>query len=1059
MDERSSSASPGAALPDNVNEEIHRLREALRASQQKAERLQQRVNLYSNAQLLVSMGSWEINPETETISLSPELRKLFNIDPDYTPTIDAILERVAPEHKSAAHDLLAGPLSEGETRTARIRIDPHQGGSLYLRISAHIGIMANGQARRFGIAQDIAELAEAERVIKEKEERWQLALEGSQDGVWDWDLTTNNVHYSDRWKNMLGYETDDLPDGYDTWAQLIHPQDLDPATTAISDYLEGRTKHYSTEFRMRTKDGDWRWVLSRGMAIFNQDGAPTRMLGTHTDITERKKQEEAFKRLSLIASKTTTGVVMTDAKGLLTWVNKAFERMTGYYMEEVLGKSPGSILQGSASDKNIAKQMRDCVRSGQGFHVEILNYRKSGVPFWVEVEATPIHDVNGKLVNFIAISNDITTRRLDRERIEESERRFRDISNAAGEFIWEHDVNGYFTYASDRVKDVLGYSPGEFIGRHPSEICVPSFKDQLSTRMLGHFRREETFTGFEVPNICKDGSTVWLSISGVPMHDRNGQMVGFRGAAMDITQRKQAEDELSKLYQRFQLATNSARIGIWEFDFATNTLEWDSIMFEIYRLPYDRFTGKMDAWSRVMLPEDNPNFQATLETAIERGGNYRLNFRIRWPEGDIRHITGNALVMLNEDNQPARIIGSSWDITEQKRAEEDAIAARDTAEEANRAKSAFLAMMSHEIRTPMNGVIGMLQALRESNLDDNQKDYVDIIESSSGSLMTIIDDILDYSKVEAGRLVLDLRPINIATVVTSALSLYTTHAAEKKLELVHRIDNRVPPAVLGDEMRIRQVIVNLISNAIKFTDRGRVTIKVSANEIGDGTVQLHFSVADTGIGFSKEQAESLFEPFVQADTSITRRHGGTGLGLAISRRLVELMGGQIWCESSRLLGTIFHFTVNAEVTDASKLTSKQNPELGRVNYEGRILLAEDNPINRKVVQFVLNRLGCVVDHAENGQEAIDMFARDTYDLVLMDVQMPELDGLAATRGIRQMSGDTETPWIIGLSAAAMKEDREAAYNAGMNDFLNKPLKPQELEAALRRAPQITESAG
>ncbi|WP_309400738.1 PAS domain-containing hybrid sensor histidine kinase/response regulator [Cerasicoccus maritimus] len=1054
MDDSPSSAAPEAAMSSDPNAEIKRLREALRAKDARIAELERLQVSHANAQLLGKMGSWEIDARADELIISPELRQLFNMEEEPKITLHEIFSIIAPEHINAAKSIFYDPLAEGETRTVRIRINPIDDEPHELRLTATMGRPDGGELRRYGITQDIKELVAAERVIEDKEERWQLAIEGSDDGVWDWDLATDVIHFSDRWKSMLGYKPDEVVNHFDSWKRLVHPDDKPGSMELIEEYMRGETKQLELEFRLKAKNGDWVWILSRGKAVFDADGKPVRMLGTHTDITERKKQEEAFKRLSLVASKTTTGVVITDAQGQLSWVNKAFEKVTGYHMHEVTGKSPGSILQGPATDKAIVDHMRKCVRNGKGFHVEILNYRKSGVPFWAEVEATPIHDIKGNLVNFIAITNDITTRRLDRERIEESERRFRDISNAANEFIWEHDIDGVFTYATDRVQDILGYTAGEFVGLHPMDIIQPGYEKVLEDEMLLHIQNTEIFSNFELPNVCKDGSIVWLTISGVPMFDNSGQLIGYRGAAMDITSRKKAEKELSHLYQRFQLATSSARIGIWEYDFELQSLVWDSIMHEIYRLPPKRLSHSLSCWSRVIIPEDYPMFKSTLETAMERGGNYRLNYRIAWPGGDIRYITGNALVQLNDNGQPARIIGSSWDVTEQKRAEQDAIAAKNTAEDANRAKSAFLAMMSHEIRTPMNGVLGMIQALKESTLNTEQQDFVDTIETSSGSLMTIIDDILDYSKVEAGRLALDPRPLNVASIIKGALTLYSTHADEKKLELIHRIEDDVPPAVLGDEMRIRQVLVNLISNAIKFTDRGRVTVKLSAKRLADDSVELHFSVSDTGIGFSKEQANTIFEPFVQADASITRRHGGTGLGLAISRRLVELMGGKIWCESSRLLGTIFHFTIASRIIDPNSLKVKNDAELDELDYQGRILLAEDNPVNRKVVQFILTRLGCTADSATDGKEALDLHRKQPYDLVLMDVQMPNVDGLAATREMRRMSGEGERPWIIGLSAAAMKEDKDAAIEAGMNDFLHKPLKPQELEAALRHAPTL-----
>ncbi|GHB90849.1 PAS domain S-box protein [Cerasicoccus arenae] len=1058
MDDIVSSASPEAPKPESSSDEIKRLRDELCTSQKRIAELEQKKNILTEAHEIGGIGSWELDPQSGELILSDEIRKLFNIDPDYNPSVEDVLNGIAPEHQPQFKAVLFGKIEDGKTVSARLRLHRQNGEIRWIRLIGRIR-QTESEPIRYGIVQDIEELAKAERVLAESEERWQLALEGSEDGVWDWDLRTNDVVFSDRWKSMLGYTSDDIENDYSAWETLLRPDDLPFAVAAINDYLEGRTKQYSAEFRMLTKEGEWCWIHSRGKAVFDHNGKPTRMLGTHTDITDRKKQEEAFKRLSLVASKTTTGVVITDEKGHLTWVNKAFERMTGFYMEDVLGKSPGSLLQGPATEAATNETMKQGIRMGQGFHVEILNYRKSGVPFWVEVEATPVHDVDGRLINFIAITTDITTRKLDRERIEESERRFRDISNAAGEFIWEHDINGHFTYASERVKEVTGFSPGEFIGLHPKDMIHPDAMEEFRARYTDIVTNQKTFNNMEVLTKHKNGSPIWLNISGVPMHNRDGVYVGYRGAGMDINQRKQTEEELSTLYQRFQLATNSGRIGIWEFDFSEKLLVWDAIMHEIFRLPAERFSGRLDSWSKVIVQEDYHNFESTLQTAIERGGNYRLNFRIIWPEGDIRYITGNALVLLDSNRQPMRIIGSNWDITEQKHAEEEAILAKEQAEEANRAKSAFLAMMSHEIRTPMNGVLGMVQALSETRLDEEQKDFLNTIESSSGSLMTIIDDILDYSKVEAGRLVLDLRPISIASIVPGALSLYSTHAAEKHLELVQRINDSVPKAIIGDETRIRQVLVNLINNAIKFTHRGRVTVKVSATtSMNDNSCQLHFSVADTGIGIKNDQLESLFEPFVQADASISRRYGGTGLGLAISRRLVELMGGEIWCESSRLLGTIFHFTINATVTDPNQLSSPPGSvHFGRLRNPGRILLAEDNPINRKVVQFILNRMGCVVDNAANGREALELFDEEPYDVVLMDVQMPEIDGITATKEIRKRTDDAETPWIIGLSAAATKEDEERAIEAGMNDFITKPLKPQELEAALHRAPMPREN--
>ncbi|MGE9294698.1 MAG: PAS domain-containing protein [Puniceicoccales bacterium] len=1049
-----------AELPPNADgpslrEQISRLEAQLHAARNETDALKQRVQFLSKGQLIGGMGGWEMDPASGRICLSSELHQLFDLHPEVNPTVDELLLAIHPDDREKARKVLVEPPDSHKQQTAQVRLRDAQGTVRWVQLIAQ-GDQSSESQRRYGVVQDISQLAQAEHELAASRERWQLALEGSDDGVWDWDLANNDVHYSDRWKQMLGYEPHEIHCGLDQWERLVHPEDLPAAMKATQNYLKGKCEQFQEEFRMRAKDGTWRWILSRGKAIFDAQGKPTRMLGTHADITHRKKQEEAFKRLSLVASKTTTGVVITDAGGRFTWINKAFERLTGYTMAEVLGKSPGSLLQGAATDRNVATAMREAVRLGQGFHVEVLNYRKSGVPYWVEVEATPVHDADGRLTSFIAIETDITNRRLDRERIEESERRFRDISNAAGEYIWESDINGCFTYVTERVKDVLGYTPGEFIGMHHVDLSPADCRDVIGRRIEAVISQRGELSNFEVRALHRDGHEIWQSINGVPRFDRRGNWVGYRGAAMDITRRKQIEQELSKVNRRFELATNSAQIGIWEYDPVNDRLEWDAIMHEIFSLPRERFRSNMEAWSYVVFPEDLPDFQHTLETALRTGGNYRLNFRISQPGEDIRHMTGNALVLLDDNRKPFRMIGSNWEVTDQKRAEAKAIQSRDEAEAANRAKGAFLAMMSHEIRTPMNGVIGMIDMLSDTKLNERQREYLDTVRSSSESLMTIINDILDYSKVDAGRMELQLKSVQVEPLLRHALSLFSTHAAEKKLELVLRVDDNVPAAIQGDETRIRQVLMNLISNAVKFTDQGRVTVKVSSTPQLDDRCELHFSVADTGVGLDEKKQQMLFQPFTQADIGSSRRYGGTGLGLAISKRLVELMGGRIWFESSRMLGTIFHFTIEtraAAPVDAPA-TPKPISQPGKCLYSGRILLAEDNPVNCKVACFVLNRFGCSADIANNGLEAFKLFQEKPYDLILMDVQMPEMDGLEATRKIREHSGSSDSPWIIGLSAAAMQEDADIARQAGMNDFITKPLRPADLEAALLRAPAL-----
>ncbi len=646
--------------------------------------------------------------------------------------------------------------------------------------------------------------------------------------------------------------------------------------------------------------------------------------------------------------------------------------------------------------------------------------------------------------------------------------RLRFLADTMPQLVWTVRPDGTIESLNRGYVDFLG-AQDEQQGLQLIRGVVHPDDQAAATAEWTAMLKEGRAAGGELRLRRHDGVYRWHLWRAHPERDAPGTILRWVGTSTDIHDQKLAEERLeSRVAERTAALAASEERFRQAFDFAGTGMaivaldgRWVRVNKSICEIVgYSAAELLQKTFQDITHPDDLEadlaNVRALIAGALRF---YQMEKRYLHRNGHIVWVRLTVSLVRDAAERPVHFVSQIEDITEHKRLEQNLAGARDQALEASRLKSEFLATMSHEIRTPMNGVIGMTALLRDTPLTPVQADYVRTIETSGESLLTIINDILDYSKIEAGRIELEVSPFDLRHCITDALDLFSARAHEKQIELTYVIGPGVPAHVLGDATRLRQILVNLLGNAIKFTEKGQVTVTVDlAPRHDDGARQrLKFAVRDTGIGIPADGMDRLFKSFSQVDASTTRRFGGTGLGLAISQRLAELMGGDIWAESREGHGSTFHFTV---LVDPDQERAMEPPRATAVPTHDaalgsrcplRLLIAEDNAVNQRVASLLLQRLGYRATIVANGLEALAALEMADYDAILMDVEMPELDGCEATRRIRARGGPATRPWIIALTAGAMQDDRERALAAGMNDFLTKPVRTDALSAALARA--------
>ena len=769
-----------------------------------------------------------------------------------------------------------------------------------------------------------------------------------------------------------------------------------------------------------------------------------------------KESEEKYRGLV----ETSSSVIMrVDTLGRIRFINKFGLRFFDYREEEILGRNVAdTIFPDGGLGCNLRAIIENIMQHPESYTTHVMeNVRSNGERVWIAWTHRLVQDERGEVVEVLCIGNDVTENKRSSEELKKAAADLREtrdyLENLFGHanapiIVW--DPNFCITRFNHAFERLTGRLAEEVLGKSLDIL----FPDETRAESLAYIQRTlsgESWNAVEIPIRHESGEVRTVLWNSATIYDEEGRnVIATIAQGQDITDRKAAEEKVC-----FQASLlDQVRNAVIATDLEGRIIYWNRFSEVLYQWKADEVLGCSIA--KTIVPPGKSHLMKGVMEDILRYGYRESEHIVRRKDGSLFPAFYVFSALSDEAGKRMGFVGVSIDLTERKKVEQDLLLAKETAESATKAKSAFLANMSHEIRTPMNAVIGFTGLLLNTNIDPEQRDYIETIRSSGDSLLTVISDILDFSKIEGGMLDLEKESFDLRECLETSLNMVAEAAAIKCLELSYTIEPQVPVQLLGDLTRLRQILVNLLGNAVKFTETGSIRISVSSSCASDKEYEIQFIVQDSGIGISSDRMSRLFQSFSQVDASTTRKYGGTGLGLAICKHLAGLMGGRIWAESTPGKGSTFYFTIRAEAsTEPCEKRPEEMPALPSNASDPerlmhlRILLAEDNIVNQKVAIRMLERLGYRADVAADGLEVLKALQNHYYDVVLMDVQMPEMDGLEATRSIRRMRG--RQPYIIAMTAHAMKGDREECLGVGMNDYVSKPVRIEELNAALQRS--------
>ncbi|MFA6234589.1 MAG: PAS domain S-box protein [Bacteroidota bacterium] len=865
---------------------------------------------FKMAQRVAHVGSWIWHIQINTLEWSDQMYAIFGMEKeDFSGDLTDIIARaIHPDDKAKVEAANLAVMERAHTSPLEYRIMRPDGSVRY--VWAEAGELVVDEAgiptTLSGVIQDITDLRKSERSLRESRERFDLAMHATSDGLYDWNLLTNEIYYSPSWKAMLGYREDELPNDFSVWERLTHPDDVTLSWSMLEELLTRKRSRFILEFRMLHKEGHWVDILSRADAIFDDNGKPVRVVGTHVDISESKRATEALhdseQRIRAITESAQDAIVMIDETGIITYWNPAAGHIFGYTEDEAIGKNPHLFIASENERDNSMSAFMAYTSSGQGAGLgktlELTGVRKDGRHIDISLSLSAV-ELKGKW-HAVSIIRDITDWKLTEVRLRESEALFRALfeGHAAVKMLVNPET-GAIVDVNQAAVEFYGWSREELT--HMRVQQLNTLPEAEVNRVLLQTKLSQR-SHYEFQHRLADGSIRDVEIFAGAITIKGKSLI--HSIVQDVTNKKEAERQIKLLGHSVEQSPVSIVITNLEGEIIYINPEFTKVTGYLR----DEVLGQN---SRILNSgEQSGVFYTDMWNTILSGQNWIGEFHNRKKDGTLYWESAVISPVMDDNNRITHFIGIKTDITAQKQLLADLVAEKERAEESDRLKSTFLANMSHEVRTPMNAIIGFSDLLTDKDLNrEDQTLYTEIIRQRSYDLLGIINDILNISLLDAGEVKIFEEKGNIEEILQDLYQSFIPLLKIEKAEHVRLICHVDIPesakTVLLDVGRLRQVLTNLLSNAFKFTDDGIITFGCQLYN----DEELKFYVSDTGIGIPQEAQQYIFNRFRQVDESTTRRYGGTGLGLSISKGLVELMGGELTVVSSPGAGSTFEFSL------------------------------------------------------------------------------------------------------------------------------------------------------